>query len=248
MNARTPAYRRRLKPADVVKQLMEPYRRHRAAIDRRIEQTNLEVAKIDPRMQDRFRREAERETRSRAGEQMAPDHHAMMELREAMLAQQRHYTPEAIRARAQFDSDPLRNAQIGSYHLARLAAASVQELRLLADEAASEGELAQAMAIRREVLRRSDVPDEVRADVLAAVDQVPLPPEEAAVFDALEQGLREIALTETRIAETTSGKSRPLDRLAVAYGDHSLRVGVPDADGSSASPADRLHAAYSSTQ
>lgn len=235
---------RRVSPREIV-QMVAPVERYESTIYKASDQADAKIATIDrARLREGAARAEEKLIRARADESMIPSLRSLSEIREAIVGQAPHYTPAAIRARASFDPDPVRDATIGGYFLARLAAAPVQELRELAFQAVSENRLAAAEAIRREIQRRQ-VPTETRQEVLTILEQAALPAEEGAVAGLLDEALRQISLAELRYSEVSSGRLRSLDRVAIAYGDTRQGVGIPDPVADQVSPVDRLDSAYS---
>jgi len=237
----------RVKPHD-----LEPLYREVEAAERKVAEmrgaVDEELSRIDRRdLKPEAVRRQEREIRAKAAMALEPVRRQLAEAREALERQVAHYTPDRIRSRARFDpKDELKNAQIGSFELARVALVPDLELVAEAEDAAADGRLALAVAISREA-RRRNLPAEVRSAILAATHAAPLPEHEAAAAERVAESIRRVDLAEVRMTEITTGVSNPTGRLGAALGGPAAESLDEPATEPGASPAQRLAVAFAGT-
>lgn len=138
------------------------------------------------------------------------------EIKRGLEGQLEHYSGPAIRARQEFDADPVKDATIGSYWIARLERADRTELLEVARLAASSVRPALAYAVEREVGRRDFSTDD-KAEVLQLCASCPIPGRDSEAATSLERALVtiELLLVESRELETGASGGSAEKRLEI---------------------------------
>lgn len=243
---------RKVTVTDLAKGLLEPAAALRNRLAAGAAKAEAKVAGIDPKLQERFRRETERAVRTEYGDAHLADLRELGTLSAAIAEQAAFYAPVHVRALARFDADPVKNAAVGSYWLRVLELAGPRELVEIARHAAGQGSagLALAVAVEREVSRRGGAGNGGPLDeAVALARSVPIPEAEATMADELRREALEIEAAVTTYRETSSGRLRTVEKLANGYarGPQPTAEGEDGEDaeeGGDGSPAARLAAAY----
>lgn len=206
---------RKVTRTDIYKAILEPSAMIRGRVSLAAAKAEAKLDAIDPKLQDRFRREAERATRADFAAATLEDTRELARMAAVITEQRPFFTPAHVRALARFDADPLKNAALASYWFRVLELAGPVELQEIARHATSEGVLALAVAVEREAARRGG--GDAFAETIALARSCPLPETEITIGKELDREAREIALAQTIHLETSSGKARTADKVAIAY-------------------------------
>lgn len=203
--------------------LSEEVSRLRERLARMADATEAEISKVNPQLKDAAQIEEAKRIRSLFAKESAPLAARLAEIRGEIEPQAQHFTREAVRARAEFDRDPVKNATIGLYWLQRAAAASPGELVEIARHAASEYSHALALSVEREIMRRGIGSEDAGKAALELVASVPLAPQDVTTAERLKATAldAELAVIETR--QTASGRSEPESRLTVGLAASAAR-------------------------
>jgi hypothetical protein len=197
-----------------------------AELQRIDEQLSRDLQAVDiSRLKADVAQAEQKAIREKAAERGSRIVRRLTEIVDTVAEQPQHFTPQAVKARATFDADPLKDATIGSYWLGRLAAADLGELEEVARGAAGASNLALAYAVSREVLRRS-LDAGARDSILRLVQATALPPAESGAIDRLMVIRTSAELALASHVQATTGRDLSNQRLAaaVAAGLGSRRV------------------------
>jgi hypothetical protein len=200
---------------EAVTNLAEEALRLRSRIETMRDATETEVSKIDPRFAAPAQRTEETRIRQLYGQTVQPLLARLAEIRGEVQSQEQHFTRDAARARASFDKDPVRDAQIGLYWNQRIAAASPRELVEIARFGASEFNHALGLSIEREIDRRGLRSNEICKAAIELVESIPLAPQDVAVGERIRTVLIDVDLTAVESAEVATGRRNPEGRMAI---------------------------------
>ena len=123
-----------------------------------------------------------------------------------------------IVARATFDPDPLKQAQISGSWSARLRRATARQLSRFATHAASTADLALAALVSEEA-ERAQLSAEERQSILSLLDGIPLRVEVAGIAETLAKIILEAELARREAEAASLGRELdPVERLSIARG------------------------------
>lgn len=191
------------------------------AVDTFGDRVEAEISKINPDLTDAAKAKEITKLRSQFAAETKDRVATLAGLRDQLVAQAPNYSPLAVKARAYFGTtqDEQASAALGSFVLARAAAAPLHVLVELARDAASRYDLASCLAIEGEAQKRAagSEPSEVIDEITALCNSVPLPPAVVAASQKIADGYGVAELARVKVEERIAGASKPAERMTVAF-------------------------------
>lgn len=196
-------------------------------LDRAGADLDAAITEISVDLTDVAKGRRETELRAAFAGTVAPLLAALAALRDDLAPQAPYFGRDAVRSRATFGEsvDALQSAQLGSFWLARIARASVGDLREIAREAAGRSDLALCLAVENEVGHRVLVGDQAD-EIIGIVASVPVPPQDAAALQRIGSAWGAAEQARLTVDERSTGVSRSVERMNAAFAAAAL-VGRP---------------------